>query len=215
MIIKKTTNKIKKFLVAGILSISMSGVAMAAVEWNTAVTSEYIWRGMSQGKGAAVSGGIDVSGESGFSAGVWVSNVDFGDNATYELDVYFGYSFGPVSVGYIYYAYPDNTDAGYDFSEVNISADIGAFSLGANILADADWDMDFGDDVYYTIDTGFAVNDAIGIGLHLGFYDYDAADEETDYGISIDFDSGFSFAIIDSSRDDSDPFFVITYAIGG
>jgi len=170
---------------------------------------------MSQGKGAAVSGGIDVSGESGFSAGVWVSNVDFGDNATYELDLYAGYSFGPVSVGYIYYAYPDNTDAGYDFSEVNISADIGAFSLGANILADADWDMDFGDDVYYTIDTGFAVNDAIGIGLHLGFYDYDAADEETDYGISIDFDSGFSFAIIDSSRDDSDPFFVITYAIGG
>ena len=75
--------------------------------------------------------------------------------------------------------------------------------------------MDFGDDVYYTIDTGFAVNDAIGIGLHLGYYDYDVADEETDYGISIDFDSGFSFAIIDSSRDDSDPFFVITYAIGG
>ena len=215
MIIKKTTNKIKKFLVAGILSISMSGVAMAAVEWNTAVTSEYIWRGMSQGKGAAVSGGIDVSDESGFSAGVWVSNVDFGDNATYELDVYAGYSFGPVSVGYIYYAYPDNTDAGYDFSEVNISADIGAFSIGANILADADWDMDFGDDVYYTIDTGFAATDAIGISLHLGFYDYDAADEETDYGISIDFDSGFSFGIIDSSRDDSDPFFVITYAISG
>ena len=56
MIFKKTTNKIKKFLVAAILSISMTGVATAAVEWNTAVTSEYIWRGMSQGKGAAVSG---------------------------------------------------------------------------------------------------------------------------------------------------------------
>ena len=215
MIFKKTTNKIKKFLVAAILSISMTGVATAAVEWNTAVTSEYIWRGMSQGKGAAVSGGIDISGDSGFSAGTWVSNVDFGDNATYELDVYFGYSFGPVSVGYIYYAYPVNTDEGYDFSEVNISADVGAFSLGANILADADWDMDFGDDVYYTIDTGFAATDAIGISLHLGYYDYDVGDEETDYGISIDFDSGFSFAIIDSSRDDSDPFFVITYAIGG
>ena len=215
MIFKKTTNKIKKFLVAAILSISMTGVATAAVEWNTAVTSEYIWRGMSQGKGAAVSGGIDISGDSGFSAGTWVSNVDFGDNATYELDVYFGYSFGPVSVGYIYYAYPDNTDEGYDFSEVNISADVGAFSLGANILADADCDADFGDDVYYTIDTGFAATDAIGISLHLGYYDYDVGDEETDYGISVDFDSGFSFAVIDSSRDDSDPFFVITYAIGG
>ena len=215
MIFKKTQNKIKKFACAMILSVTMSRMALAAVEWNTAVTSEYIWRGMSQGKGAAVSGGIDISGESGFSAGVWVSNVDFGDNATYELDVYAGYSFGPVSVGYIYYAYPDNTDEGYDFSEVNISADIGAFSIGANILADADWDMDFGDDVYYTLDTGFAATEAIGISFHLGFYDYDAGDEETDYGISIDFDSGFSFGIIDSSRDDSDPFFVITYSIGG
>ena len=215
MIFKKTTNKIKKFLVAAILSISMTGVATAAVEWNTAVTSEYIWRGMSQGKGAAVSGGIDISGETGFSAGVWVSNVDFGDNATYELDVYAGYNFGPVSVGYIYYAYPDNTDEGYDFSEVNISADIGFFSLGANILADADWDMDFGDDVYYTLDTSFNAAEGIDISLHLGFYDYDASDEETDYGISIDFESGFSFAVIDSSRDDSDPYFVITYAIGG
>ena len=193
----------------------MSGMALAAVEWNTAVTSEYIWRGMSQGKGAAVSGGIDISGETGFSAGVWVSNVDFGDNATYELDVYAGYNFGPVSVGYIYYAYPDNTDEGYDFSEVNISADIGFFSLGANILADADWDMDFGDDVYYTLDTSFNAAEGIDISLHLGFYDYDASDEETDYGISIDFESGFSFAVIDSSRDDSDPYFVITYAIGG
>ena len=215
MIFKTIENKTKKFVCAIILSVTMSGMALAAVEWNTAVTSEYIWRGMSQGKGAAVSGGIDISGENGFSAGVWVSNVDFGDNATYELDVYAGYNFGPVSVGYIYYAYPDNTDEGYDFSEVNISADIGSFSLGANILADADWDMDFGDDVYYTLDTSFNAAEGIDISLHLGFYDYDATDEETDYGISIDFESGFSFAVIDSSRDDSDPYFVITYAIGG
>ena len=215
MIFKTIENKTKKFVCAIILSVTMSGMALAAVEWNTAVTSEYIWRGMSQGKGAAVSGGIDISGETGFSAGVWVSNVDFGDNATYELDVYAGYNFGPVSVGYIYYAYPDNTDEGYDFSEVNISADIGSFSLGANILADADWDMDFGDDVYYTLDTSFNAAEGIDISLHLGFYDYDASDEETDCGISIDFESGFSFAVIDSSRDDSDPYFVITYAIGG
>ena len=215
MIFKTIENKIKKFACAIILSVTMSGMALAAVEWNTAVTSEYIWRGMSQGKGAAVSGGIDISGEIGFSAGVWVSNVDFGDNATYELDVYAGYNFGPVSVGYIYYAYPDNTDEGYDFSEVNISADIGLFSLGANILADADWDMDFGDDVYYTLDTSFNAAEGIDISLHLGFYDYDSSDEEADYGISIDFESGFSFAVIDSSRDDSDPYFVITYAIGG
>jgi len=203
----------KKFILPIILSFLMSGVATADVEWNASITSEYIWRGMSQGKGAAVQGGLDVSSESGFWAGAWVSNVDFDDNTTYELDVYAGYSFGPVSVGYIYYAFPNNTDEGYDSSEINVSADIGAFTLGANILADADWDMEFGDEVYYTIDTGFAVNDAIGIGLHLGFYDYNIDDDETDYGLSIDFQSGFSFGIIDSSRDDSNPFFIISYSL--
>lgn len=48
MIFKKTQNKIKKFVCAMILSVTMSGMALAAVEWNTAVTSEYIWRGMSK-----------------------------------------------------------------------------------------------------------------------------------------------------------------------
>ena len=203
----------KKFILAIILSFLMSGVATADVEWNASITSEYIWRGMSQGKGAAVQGGLDVSSESGFWAGAWVSNVDFDDNTTYELDVYAGYSFGPVSVGYIYYAFPDNTDEGYDSSEVNITADIGAFTLGANILADADWDMEFGDEVYYSIDTALGLSDKVDLNFHLGFYDYNIDDDETDYGLSIDFQSGFSFGIIDSSRDDSNPFFIISYSL--
>ena len=205
--------KMKKFILPIILSFLMSGVATADVEWNAAITSEYIWRGMSQGKGAAVQGGLDVSSESGFWAGAWVSNVDFDDNTTYELDVYAGYSFGPVSVGYIYYAFPDNTDEGYDSSEVNITADIGAFTLGANILADADWDMEFGDEVYYSIDTALGLSDKVDLNFHLGFYDYNIDDDETDYGLSIDFQSGFSFGIIDSSRDDSNPFFIISYSL--
>jgi|TARA_Y100000289_G_scaffold64241_1_gene75820 uncharacterized protein (TIGR02001 family) len=205
--------KMKKFILPIILSFLMSGVATADVEWNASITSEYIWRGMSQGKGAAVQGGLDVSSESGFWAGAWVSNVDFDDNTTYELDVYAGYSFGPVSVGYIYYAFPDNTDEGYDSSEVNITADIGAFTLGANILADADWDMEFGDEVYYSIDTALGLSDKVDLNFHLGFYDYNIDDDETDYGLSIDFQSGFSFGIIDSSRDDSNPFFIISYSL--
>ena len=203
----------RKFILPIILSFLMSGVATADVEWNASITSEYIWRGMSQGKGAAVQGGLDVSSKSGFWAGAWVSNVDFDDNTTYELDVYAGYSFGPVSVGYIYYAFPNNTDKGYDSSEVNISAGIGAFTLGANILADADWDMEFGDEVYYSIDTALGLSDKVDLNFHLGFYDYNIDDDETDYGLSIDFQSGFSFGIIDSSRDDSNPFFIISYSL--
>ena len=40
-------------------------------------------------------------------------------------------------------------------------------------------------------------------------------DDETDYGMSIDFHSGFSLGVIDSTRDDSDPFLVITYSLNG
>ncbi len=205
----------KKFICAILLSFLMSGVVQADVEWNASITNEYVWRGMSQGKGAAVSGGIDISGDSGLWAGAWVSNVDFGDNTTYELDLYVGYTMGALSVGYIYYAFPNNTDEGYDSSEITLAVDIGAFTLGANILADADWEMDFADEIYYSIDTAVGVSDNIDLSFHVGFYDYDVDDDETDYGVSIDFNSGFSLGVIDSTRDDSDPFFVISYSVNG
>lgn len=205
----------KKFIFAILLSFLMSGVVQADVEWNASITNEYVWRGMSQGNGAAVSGGIDISGDSGLWAGAWVSNVDFGDNTTYELDLYVGYTIGALSVGYIYYAFPNNTDEGYDSSEITIAVDIGAFTLGANILADADWEMDFADEIYYSIDTAVGVSDNIDLSFHVGFYDYDIDDDETDYGVSIDFNSGFSLGVIDSTRDDSDPFFVISYSVNG
>jgi len=205
----------KKFILAILLNFLIFENSIADVEWNASITNEYIWRGMSQGDGAALSGGIDISGESGLWAGAWVSNVDFDDNATYELDLYVGYTIGSLSVGYIYYAFPNNTDEGYDSSEITLAVDIGAFTFGANILADADWEMDFGDEVYYSIDTALSLTDEIDLGLHLGFYDYDVDDDETDYGISIDFNSGFSLGIIDSTRDDSDPFFVISYSLNG
>ena len=167
---------------------------------------------MSQGSGAAVQGGLDYSADNGFSIGTWVSNVDFGDDTTYELDGYFGYSIGPVSLGYIYYAYPDGDDL--DFSEISISAEVGAFTFGVAVLADADWEADLGDDPYFFIDTGFPIREGLDLGLHVGHYDYEAGDAETDYGLTLSI-GDFSFGIMDSTRDDSDPKFVISYGVSG
>ena len=101
----------KKHFFAVFLGFATVGTTFAgSLDWNVGVTSQYMWRGMSQGSGAATSGGLDYTADNGFSIGTWVSNVDFGDDTTYELDGYFGYSFGPVSLGYIYYAYPDGDD---------------------------------------------------------------------------------------------------------
>ena len=117
VILKKIKNYSGKIVVAVFLGFATVGTTFAdSLEWNIGATSQYLWRGMSQGSGAAVQGGLDYSADNGFSIGTWVSNVDFGDDTTYELDGYFGYSIGPVSLGYIYYAYPDGDDL--DFSEI-------------------------------------------------------------------------------------------------
>ena len=202
-----------KIVVAVFLGFATVGTTFAdSLEWNIGATSQYLWRGMSQGSGAAVQGGLDYSADNGFSIGTWVSNVDFGDDTTYELDGYFGYSIGPVSLGYIYYAYPDGDDL--DFSEISISAEVGAFTFGVAVLADADWEADLGDDPYFFFDTGFPIRECLYLGLHVGHYDYEAGDAETDYGLTLSI-GDFSFGIMDSTRDDSDPKFVISYGVSG
>jgi uncharacterized protein (TIGR02001 family) len=105
---------------------------------NVAMTSDYIWRGMTQsGNAPAIQGGFDASFK-GLYAGVWASNVDFGkeDKATTEFDFYLGYSNNisnlTYDIGFIQYAYPTTTDElnfgeavlglEYDFKVMSISA---------------------------------------------------------------------------------------------
>ena len=112
------------------------------VSANRAITSNYVWRGMTQSANSpAVQGGIDL-GYKGFYLGTWGSNVEFNDianldvtNNNLEADFYAGYkySFSGVEfdIGYIYYAYPNESDAfnfdeaylglGYDFGMVGIN----------------------------------------------------------------------------------------------
>ena len=96
-----------------------------AGEWsaNAAMTSNYIWRGLTQTENeAAVQGGIDYAADNGFYIGTWASNVNYGpsDVYSYEHDVYAGFAFdtGAISwdVGYLYYNY--DKEANFDFGEV-------------------------------------------------------------------------------------------------
>jgi uncharacterized protein (TIGR02001 family) len=110
---------------------------------NAALTSDYIFRGISQSaKRPAVSGGLDYSlGDSGFAIGTWVSSINFGDGSDLEWDLYGNYNFmlGPVgaSVGVYGYIYPYAGHGGpYSFVELDgsLSYDFGvaAWSAKAN-----------------------------------------------------------------------------------
>ena len=136
-----------------------------AGEWsaNASMTSNYIWRGLTQTENeAAVQGGIDYASDSGFYIGTWASNVNYGagDVYSYEHDVYAGFAFdtGAVSwdVGYLYYNY--DKEANFDFGEVYVGAGIGGFSAKFNVLANTEadeaegQDFGFGEAYYLSLD---------------------------------------------------------------
>lgn len=63
--------------------------------WNLALTSDYVFRGVSQTlREPALQGGLDYSfGDSGFYVGAWGSNVDFGEGGPdIEVDTYVGWN---------------------------------------------------------------------------------------------------------------------------
>ena len=211
---------IRKSLLLFILGFAIVDTTIAgSLDWNVSVSNEYIWRGVSQSlSSGARSGGLDYTTDSGFSIGTWVSNVDFGDGTSYELDGYFGYRSGPVSVGYIYYAFPNGDDL--DFSEIKIISELGAVTLGIAIIVDTDWEASFGDDHYIFLDTVFSLTKGLDLLFHIG-HDLKKkdADEttETDYGVSLTIDD-FSFGIVDSTRgyhDKTGPFFIVSYSFSG
>lgn len=123
---------------------------------NVAFTSEYLFRGLSQtDDGPALQGGFDyeveVAKPVSVYAGVWGSNVDFGesgaggsgiDGANIEFDLYGGLK-GNIGdsglswdLGFIYYAYPGaDSSLNYDFWEIQgaVGYDFGLASVTASV----------------------------------------------------------------------------------
>jgi len=200
------------------LLLSFQATAVEGLSANASVTNNYLWRGITQtNNDAAVSGGIDYANEAGFYAGTWASNASWAENMTYELDIYGGFSNSindelSYDVGYIYYSY--DSDANSDFSEVYANLTYNFLTVGYNTLVDSDADGSFGDDTYITADADFEISDGLSINLHVGHYDFDAADDYIEYGVSLS-KNGFTFAVSDTDVDgaDGDLNFVISYAV--
>ncbi len=224
-------------LVAGALaSTTASADTLVA---NAGVANNYIWRGLTQTENeAAVSGGLDYTHDSGFYAGTWISNVNFGpsDGFSYENDIYFGFSkaAGDVTfnIGYMYYNYDAAVET--DFGEVYGSIAFKGFTLKAASLVHTEADepvgADFGfaEQLYINADYVFKAPKDIDIGVHVGWHDgefmewFNLADKDyMDYSVWIA-KSGFKLMISDTNVkgdaagakfDNAKPKFVISYTI--
>jgi len=156
--------------------------ASAEISANVAMTTDYVWRGVSQtNEDPAIQGGFDFSHESGLYFGTWGSNVDFGSVEHMEMDLYGGFAkeFGDwsVDVGAIRYMYfSDDNDV--DFTEVYGSVAYGPFSV--KISNDFD-----NSNLYLEAGADFELANGIGISAHVGKYDFDSGDDYVDYSIGV------------------------------
>ncbi len=177
--------KLKRLAIAcgAVLAGAASLGQAAGFSANIGATSNYLWRGITQtSDGAAISGGLDWSHDSGFYLGTWASNIDWGVGNGAEVDFYggFGNSIGDFGydVGVIYYYYPDSNYEDSDFTELYLNGSWKFLEAGiawtANGQAADGAPFDRGD-LYYHISASFDVAETWSIGGTLGYYDFDTS----------------------------------------
>ena len=204
-------NRIKKTLLASALSGALmvggltGGTAMAEVSANIGLTSNYLFRGVSESDDdAAISGGLDYEHASGFYVGTWMSSL--GGGGDYELDLYLGFSgeAGDIGydVGYIAYTYPRSDDA--DFGEVYGELSFMNFYGSLAYVTNAD-DGDLEGTISYELGAEFDVASDMTAGARIGYVDFDdsAAEDYTWYGIFLT-KSDFEIGIVRNDLTDDD-----------
>lgn len=179
--------------------ICLFGVPMTVqagdIEGNITLTSDYVFRGFSQtNEKPAIQGGFDYGFATGFYLGTWASNVNFGDDASSEVDLYAGYAFDltesvSLDFSYVYFAYPGETKA-LNYSEYVANAGVGDFNF--SLVYSTDY---FGSDAnasIFNIDYETDIFDNVNLSAHIGYSDVDqdsffsaGKDSYLDYSIGL------------------------------
>ena len=180
----------RNLLVLGAIAAAAATPAFAqdvTISGNVALATDYAFRGVSQtDESPAIQGGFDATfGSSGFYAGAWASNINFGTGgANMELDVYGGYKFAVggvnVDVGVIGYLYPGAADdaAELDYWEGYIKPSIALskeFTLGGAIYYSPEFTGDSGDGVYYEVNGAYTVSPELSFSGAVGVQTVDTA----------------------------------------
>ena len=183
---------------------SKSDIGVSA---NVAITSNYVWRGMTQTDNSpAIQGGFDID-YKGIYAGVWGSNINFGDDeSSMELDLYVGYSNEiaglTYDLGYVQFTYPNDSDA-LNFGEayLGLSYDFEVVEIGATYymgVSTNDWE-----DVPDTIEASVSVPLPYDMSIDATGGNYDTVGTYYSAGVTKTFKS-FDFTVAYTGMDFDD-----------
>lgn len=182
----------KKTISSLVATALLATAAQAEITGNVALSSDYMFRGISQTDSTpAISGGFDYSHENGFYAGVWAANVDsaFFSGANVEIDTYFGYGGGSdnwsYDVGFLRYNYPGTNFDDNNTNEVygSVGYDFGVAAVTGGVAVSSDF---FGLDgsEYYTLGVDIPVG-SYSVALLYGAQDMDKAQDYDHYSAGI------------------------------
>lgn len=162
---------LKLALAATAASLALGSAAHAQeasgldLSFNVGAATEYVFRGVSQtDEDPQIFGGVDATiGSIGY-AGVWASNVDFGDGTDFEFDLYAGVKpalgAATLDLAVIYYGYagqPSGANWDYWEGKVGISAPMGPLSVGANVYYSPEFTGKTGDAWFKEVYGSFTV----------------------------------------------------------
>jgi len=207
-------------LVTGLLALS--GVSQAQFSSTWTFVTDYDFRGWSQSAtDPAVQASADYAfGESGLSAGLWVSNVDFGVDDDMELDYYVNYA-GTINdtfaftAGLVYYDYPLG-DGLSGYPEGYIGLNIGGLSFKQWYSNDF---YALSESAQYSeLNFSKSFGDAFSIALHAGYswgdYWEAAGDEVIDYSVQANYAASNLTFFVKFTATDTDDVLEVTGDIG-
>jgi len=207
--------------------LSVIPFVSANITTTATLTSDYIFRGVSQtDSNPAIQLGIDYINENGFSAGVWASNVDFGDDANAEIDFFTRYSLAvndslSYDFTYNYYSYAGyKSNANSDYGEAIINAYVNSLTFTyayAPDYANANnkghyvamaYDFELPNDIGLNIQSGYSFGNAF---KNAEYIDYGATFSKSYEGFDLSL-ALISTDIKDNNKADSRAVFAITKA---
>jgi len=180
--------------------IAASAVALSAgaasaqdgptLSYNVGVSSDYVFRGVSQtDENPQIFGGVDLAAGK-FYAGAWASNVDFYDATDAEIDLYAGFKptvgAATLDFGVIYYGYVNEPDgADYANTEIKAAASIpaGKGGLGAAVFYTPDGFGAADAATYVEVNGSYPIAEKWTVSGAVGHQAYDGAGDYTTWNL--------------------------------
>lgn len=181
---------------AALVLMASAWAAHAEVTGTVTAVSDYDFRGVTQtAQGPALQGSLDYAHDSGFYAGAWASNVDFGSgDPNIEIDMYSGFASGetfPWDVGIIYYTYAGASALNYP----EIYASLGWKFLEAKVWYSWDYGGNGGSSMYYEGNVNYELPANFGLTGHVGYSDGNGIQTAYGQGDYTDWSAGVTYAL--------------------